>query len=74
MQSVGTKTVGRLGMPISFQPLNAWDDSLDEVRPWFGEGPLESCSEFLTGGHADGWNAHALTDVHEVEVRIGKIQ
>lgn len=61
-------------MAFSFRPLNVRDDSLDEVWPWFGEGQLERGSELLTGGHADGWNTHAVTDVREVKVRIGKIQ
>ena len=61
-------------MAFGFQPLSVRDDSLDEVWPWFGEGQLERGSELLTGGHADGWNAHAVTDGHEVKVRIGKIQ
>ena len=59
---------------FSFSLLNARDDSLDEVWPWFGEGQLKRGSELLTGAHADGWNAHAVTDGHEVKVRIGKIQ
>ena len=36
-------------MAFSFQPLNARDDSLDEVWPWFGEGQLKRGSELLTG-------------------------
>jgi hypothetical protein len=50
------------------------NNDLDNVRAWFDDRALERSGQLGAGVNPDRRDAHALTDVYEVKVRIGKIQ